>query len=769
MSKGKFFAFHPYRYSTWDRDMASVARRFRMELARICDASRRLNREKWAHIEASDWAREIEDGQLINVPLVSDEQMLQWVSCNVAGSLKEICAKKNQDKARVGLPALTPQFLWLHVVNSGMRSAYLQRRRQQQDDLDRDPSAVSIPEGEVIWIPYADTVDAGTIRAATHTPEKKDVAANNKNVVATRPDWISDLFFHLDAIRDTTERLAQANRECDDLRQKGAIVTAHIAGLRVLIETMKDKAHGCDVTNLLEKMTALEDRAWDELTVNPASFIELQADKDRQSLSKTLRDALRWDGLKTLVNRAFSDPKFEINGVPLVNTISDVLRRGYEVWGDGYYGTDHAQDLQDAVALAGTAKDGNPNPEAKTALASVMSLLEKPLRAAGAGATVAAPVIGNLPGPANLAVAVVKLISPIVLKAAIASRERVGKIGEQLRDLLKKWLLREAKHEAAFLELTDEIVKASGKLGGKELGKVLEHMKTLEVKPKVEKLAKDIAESTHGTMAWHSAVALVNILVLFYVLESEDSQPVRKVVNLAGAGITALLGLTKLGSPAASLMFASSPAWSAKMLQFTKALNSDVAAGVFGTVGAVVAIASGAISLWDAYERHGTTLDYVAAGTQVVGGVLLFAAAIMVAGASAPAAATAVAASGTVIGLEIGASLMLVASAVTSGWAAIADSSVPGTQKVAVYHLGEIGKASAYLTVSRSSSALKKAYLDVKAALDTAVFKDFVDYYAADAKFALSRYFGTFDLSIMFAPGRPGMLPVGAEGTPQDT
>jgi hypothetical protein len=148
------------------------------------------------------------------------------------------------------------------------------------------------------------------------------------------------------------------------------------------------------------------------------------------------------------------------------------------------------------------------------------------------------------------------------------------------------------------------------------------------------------------------------------------------------------------------------------MLRFTRPLFSDVAAGIFGTASALVAIASGIISLMDAYEKHGNQVDYVAAGTQVVGGVLLIAAAIMTSAASAPGAAAACAVSGTVIGLEIGASLMLVTSAITSGAATVADAAIPDTQKVATYHFDQIGKSAAYLTVSNKSPALKKAYLE---------------------------------------------------------
>jgi hypothetical protein len=753
--KGRSFGQVSYVYSTWDGDIHAVARRFRVGLENICNASRRINMAEWKDIHPEVWATLLEPNQRVNVPLPTGELMWDWFPYRPrrAESLKDLCAVRNADKARTGMPALTPQFLWLHVVNWQFRDSYLNRRRPEAANLDKDPSAVTVPDKDIIWIPYPDLTDGGKVDVGTYGAKQSAPAA--KNMVVTKPDWITDLVYYLGAI-DDAEALSRANSDCDSLRQKGAVQMARFAALRTLVETMKTRAGGCNVDNLLDKMNAFEKIAGEQMAINPASYIELQADKDRQTLSMSIRDFMRLDVFKKLVDRAFANPKVDVNGTPLINKTCDTLRRAYQAWENGYYEKDCEDDLLAALKVAGKAQSGAPPAEAKIALASALSFLTDPddlkLKAAGTAAALAGPIVGNLPGPSSLAVAIAKAVSERLVRRKLAGELDVG----VTRDVVYKYMqmaLRLSAEEKTLLDTILHEVDSATHLVGEDsaLGSMLKFRAQEAMEANRKKFLESIADRTQKSIGWHGGVCLVNAFAVYYTLISPDEYSLRKVLNVIASGGTGAVAAAKAAESALILMKACSRPWQEKFLQFTKVLDSRAATGVMGSLGAVVAVVAGSITVYDGYRKSKPDLA-VAGIAQILGGASLGLATYFIVIGTAPYTAP-------VLIPEIAASIFLLISTVSSNWDTLKDLLVPGTKKVLSYHLNDFESSGAFKTVSAKAPSLKSSFDEVRAAMNSAVFKDFVEYYAWDVRDSLSALFGAPDIKEMFVAGRPGTLP----------
>ncbi|APR81178.1 Hypothetical protein A7982_06525 [Minicystis rosea] len=777
-------AYQTYVYSSWDRDLDSVAKRFRTtpELIRI--ASVRLNPE-WRDLKTPVFAALLEDGQLINVPLPLEERGWHWFPYvpSSTETLEGICKKKNADKARAGMAPLSPQYVWLHVLNWQFREDHLRRNRPHMDDLDKDPSATSAtPKSPTLWIPYPDTVQLGVVAVGTYDVVPKAAAAPPKQAtVVVEHDWLYLLDKKLEDIGFYAERLAAANAFCEKVRMEYAAEAARLAPLRFLLGTMTEMNRSRnDVTALIAELDKLQGVTDTLMGINPAGIYRMPEDETRRSHSERLRDLLRSAELKSLVDKYLKEElDHDVNGdAARLNTISRALEAGYLAWGDGYYGDERDQDVENAVDVIGKSVGGAPPPEAKTALASILSLVGTPneypplfrpkaaaptgvpeprssardvVPALGAAAAPALALMGNLPGPSTLSVAVVKLhVARLLVRKAANPDYQVAK-RQWLLDIYKKVLRFNAEEEALMNKIIGEIDGAAGILKGTTLGGMLRDKALAESRTHVYESSRELAAKVGGRLqtskAWSSGLVLLNAFALaaaWMAYTNGDDltaslSGLTNAVNLGSAAFTTGVATLKC---AEAFKFLSGIPRAHNLVQSLANLSPAASAG-FGVVSGIFCLVAGGATMLDNW-RDPLGTSFTSGALQFLGGVSFEVAAIAVILGASPAAPL-------VIGAEITGGLCLVASALFADKDALDKLLEPATKKIFRYHIGKFKQTKQYQTmVKNGHTELESALKAVESATDAAVFADFDETFRPRVEALLRDKFADQDIGHMF-------------------
>lgn len=753
----------PYTYSSWDGNLDTVATRFRTDAKTIYNLSR-LKKVAWQSMTFVDFFVSLHDGETVQVPIPLSERSWQFgtFAPRPGQTLASVCAELNTQKARTGMPNLTPAYLWSHVANFKFRYIHLYRSRLNTAKFDANPSTVTVlQDSPVLWVPYPIPDDAGHISVAPLKPS--DFGIKKQTTVATKPDWISDLSFWLDQISDRTERLERSENECAVLRQRCGKSIARLSSILALLDLLeKAQLPGSKVRPLREKLDAFYDIAADVMATNPANVLGLPADRERLAVATSLLEDLRWSGFKKLVDRAIIEGG-EYAGKRLLDRVCGVVERAYESLADGYLARDHHQDVEAAMLLHGQAKGGVPPATATTALASLLSLIGTPEESAAATlvdrkqddgasakkiigtlAQIAAPMVGNLPGPSTLGVSVAK---------ALAHRYCVTEFKNPEQSIRKhKALYRFIESALKFSDdeklLMKEVFEAADALKQQRAlnwgGEALEHAVTLQseqqylqkIRENTVKINDKVAARVHKSTAWRSGMFALTLFGLYYTITEPDELSLRFYSNLAGATSSATAAGADIGVKLLQILGSDKRATALQ-----KVLSAPKVGLYFGLIGATAAFVSGLVTAIDGFNRH-STKDAVAGTAQAVGGLALGTATILVAIGYAPYAVP-------VIAAEVVAGLALSVSVIASNWDELKKLPWAGTKKLTKCHLGAFEASLELKEFSEHSPALVNAWNEVKTALDGASFADFDKLQRPAVEKELSRRFGE-DIDFMF-------------------
>jgi hypothetical protein len=745
----------------------------------------------------------LEDGQTVRIPLPPEERGWHWFPYIPSGpeTLAVVCQKKNAEKRRAGMPPLTPRYLWLHVTNWIFREERLRRDRLHTEDLDKDPSKVTASDKTTfLWIPYPDTVQVGDVAVGTTAAEKALDAPVKVTPVQVHHDWLYQLDQKLDDLALYAREIAKGNDFAAKVRQPYATEAAKLAPLHFLLGLMKRYQRG-QVDDLESKLGELQEKANLYMAVNPAKFLKMPEEDLRLSLTESLRKSLHAPELKKLVDRYLQEelePDLNTGGKVLTK-LCNTLENAYEAWADSYYAAEQQEDLDNAVDVIGKTVNGAPPPEAKTALASVMSLVGTPhqypahmrtkwlaqqaspleerprteeySRIAGLVPTVALPAMGNLPGPSTLSVAMIKLhVARYVARKAANPTFEGNKLTRPLFLNLYQKIYQFTADERAMIDTLLKHIDSSifgpqlKDLQGSSLGDILRNQalasKDLEnklLRDKIYDESKRLAEKVGGRIQTSKGFSWVlsglNIFLLGaawaqYKTGDDMFQSLSgfaNIVNLGGATLTSALALSKLSEAYQVLRFLGTPGNAAQDFVGKMLASSGAAAG-FGIASGVFCMISGGLTMWQ--ERHDPLgVVFVSGAFQALGGIGLAGTAIAVVLGVA---------SGGSIGIvlfEIGSGLCLVVGGGLADWDSWKQLNRPGTQKIFEYHLDRFEKSTAYQKmIANGATELKNALDAVKSAKGNTTFADFLDSHDHLIRMHLNGKFADADITHMMIP-----------------
>jgi hypothetical protein len=710
-----------YVIADWETNLDEAARRYKTDPERVYFMSRALPR--YHDLSFQEFKELMVPGALVRVPIPLEERGFDFrvYQPPPGETLATVCAKKNADPARTGMPKLTPSSVWLHVTNWHFRAYWVSRKLLSAAQLDDDPSAVQAnKETPALTIPYPAWQSGKTIHVGPDPASES--GAPKEHQVAIEPEWVRTLLYHLKSIKDDAERLQRANLECDKLRQGGAVQTARLIALQALLAEVKRTRPESDVVDLLGKLGALVKVAGEHMAINPASFIGLEVDKDRQRYSARLRDSLGWDGLKKLVDQALADPKRLVNGTALIDEVCHTLNLAYMAWSRGYCEDTFEAHISQAVSMSNAAQGWVPPGEAKIALASLVSIdWDTARKVVGPSASLMGPVIGNLPGPSNLLVAVAKMLSERLLRSKIAFEAELGLTKPLVLKFIEKALSLTAEEKLSLKFLVDNANAAASAPEGSWNWQ----MSQMRVEAERTNFRNSVSARLQSSARSHMTVAFINtIAFVLTITDKNEKNECRRWASLGGSFPTALAGGAKAAESAIKAyqlarQVTSGPAVQ-KFLELTNWLSGK-GVGWMGAIGATSAIICGGLTAWEGFNDPDESNRDVAKGISGVlqmagGGFLAYATIQLVIVGAAPYTAP-------VVVPEIAASLLLVASTISANWNELKALRLPGTQTVFTYHLKGFGSSSEFKLVSARSAALKTAYAEVLESLESAQFK----------------------------------------------
>lgn len=640
---------YAYEYLDADIGLGQVATRFHTSVRDIYNATAGAPNSRFHGLSEQEFLRSLRVGDILTIPFPGDPW--EWRAAPPGSkTLADMC-KQKPDPARAGGPQCTPEMLWFHIGNQAARRSILGRLHALDDQrrLDQGPSGAQILPNDRILVPHSVRERAPVVRA---TPAKGNAPSA---IVATTPEWIARLRAHAARIGDLADALMKASELSKKLREEGLAACCHLAALHRLLALQIKHAPPSNSGALLalqRELASLQTSATNLCYPNPANKLATPDDARSAALAKQLASVLNEKQLVDDLTLAARRPHERVLGTTARALADGIQARAY-------------------LALAHSDRAGEANKQAEDALkvfngeaGGASSALADYVGIVGNLIALPAAAVGNLAGPASLAVALaeirIKNRLPEILGQYLEYKQSIS-VGNSLYSLS----FRNPSDASVFVEwsqvenaarteatLAREVILRGIKLSSQEvaeLDKVLISGNPTEIR----KIASDLAGKYQATAGWHAFMGILSAASLLLTISNNDGDALIKACNIVGGGITTGLG---------ALQTIASLRPSGALGRALEAVGPH-----FGTFATVTGVMAGAISALTTPVQD--VAGVLSGALQMVGGALSVAGFLL-----------------AVPGLQTAGSAVLIVSTAVGLWGQI-DISTPGPAKVMLAQL----------------------------------------------------------------------------------
>jgi hypothetical protein len=615
----------PYRTIEADQTWERVARRYGLTYEEV----QRLNRSVMERTRGREH-RIVGSPVVIRLPVPQEAYAFDWeqVAVPAGTTLGQVATNRNRaipERLIRRLRPLTPEYLWSHVLNSEFRNQYVVEnpgRRQYQRTIEN----IRLASAGHLWIPWPMREMGRPIHVAPNgnsTSQEAQGPTGNVSTCSTcrpLPDWVVELHSqYLDPMGDTVMRLRSSNSRYREaiqnyMRQVGRLHVVELL-LRVMGEEPRTQAVGGLVRSLesLQRAFTRTLGEWPGATGEDAAMVTedvifSDGADDRRRFADRLLDKIEEPRFSALIQQAFDLDDVVVNESytireRLCGLMADVFAQVSMVGGVGA----RAARLMDRALQCADGPPERSRTQAivgQDALQTLLSLggsnlglpehrAANALGGAAAVGAVGSSLVGNLPGPPSLAVAILQL--------------------RLTREVLKISSVVQGRGAGDLATVADTRIQQLARFGGFEPADLRNRLGQVRSPAGAQDLAGELSGRYQSGQGWCSALAVINLIGFINTALNPPAEPFNYRVDspwtvwaaqLAGSGASSVSSLIGMFA-----RFGAGGAW------------EPFALGL-GEFCAITIIFAGAVNFIIAFQR-GNTEDGVVAFAQIVGGVLV--------------------------------------------------------------------------------------------------------------------------------------------------